>query len=94
MIVKPLIAKACKEIGYSLGSYNNRLEILAEDEYALEDVIEAIKFELLGDVLVTINGKQYVVELMYVDNEIEIDIKTRQEYKKVYDLDCYDEDDI
>ena len=73
---KEIILKEIERIGCTLGCWDNMMEKLSKTE--LKKVLENIEFE--ADTDVKINRKQYVVQIDNVDEEIDFNIITREEY--------------
>lgn len=73
---KETIEKALKELGYCLGSWSKKMEDLPNKE--LEKVLAEMEFQ--NDTDVVIGGKEYVVEIDEVDNEIDFSVLTKEEY--------------
>lgn len=78
----------------TIGTYNPLIEnITAKSVHA---VAEAFKFGT-GDVAVKIGRKQYIVEVVFVDdgdyNEIDLDILSREDFENQYGWDFFEEEE-
>lgn len=73
---KEIILKEIERIGCTLGCWDNMMEKLSKTE--LKKVLENIEFE--ADTDVKINRKQYVVQIDNVDEEIDFNVITKEEY--------------
>lgn len=78
---KQLLIEALAVNGFAIGCYNSNIEMLSKR--SLNRVIEAIDFGT-GDVKVTVNKKQYVVEIVEVCGEYDFDMKALDAYSEQY----------
>ena len=78
---KQLLIDALASRGYKLGCYNKDMELLSKR--SLNRVIEAVEFGT-GDIHVSINRSQYVIEISNVDREIDFNIIAVDAYKERY----------
>ena len=76
MTNKMRVEKAVKELGYSIGCWNEKLEDLSSAQ--LKKVIEGIEFQ--EDTDVSIKRKKHVVEIDIVDGEVDFGVLTKAEY--------------
>ncbi|NLL69711.1 MAG: hypothetical protein GX238_01115 [Epulopiscium sp.] len=79
---KKLIENKVKSLGYLIGCYNSEMEKVSKEE--LEKVLEALDFADHTDVSIFINKKEYIVEIATVDDEIDFNIMSKQEYASTY----------
>ena len=75
---KTIITEAINKLGYELGCYDSMMDKLSKKE--LQRVVEDLKYGST-DIEVKIRRKEYVVEVMYVDSEIDFSIMTMDEYQ-------------
>jgi hypothetical protein len=75
------IQKKLMSIGYSLGTYDSKIEKLSKEE--LGKVLDNIEYGST-DIGITIDRNEYVVEIYHVDNEVDINLITTKEYAKTY----------
>lgn len=80
---KTKISEAISKLegGYKLGIYHNEVEKLSKED--LDEVIFYVG-EGWKDVDVTIDNVPHVVEIATVDSEIDIMVKTKEEYSSLY----------
>jgi hypothetical protein len=76
-----LIKQKLLGIGLSLGCYDSRIEKLSKEE--LVKITDKLEYGST-DVGVTLGGKEYIVEVFHVDNEVDLNIITANEYAKKY----------
>jgi hypothetical protein len=75
------IEKKLTSIGYSLGTYDSKIEKLPNEE--LGKILNNLEYGS-SDIGVTIDRNEYVVEIFHVDNEIDFKLITTKEYAKTY----------
>lgn len=81
MTHKESIEKELKQKNFILGNYDNKLETISK--YTLKKIIGAFHYEST-DIDITINRKKYVVEVSVVDNEVDFNILSKDEYISRY----------
>lgn len=79
---KDFIINYLKELGFELGCYDNDMEKLTKKQ--LKTLMEAVKYGSC-DIDVLIKRKKYVIEAMYVDNEVDFYVLTNKEYQERYE---------
>lgn len=77
---KEIIINKIKSEGYTLGIYDNVLDKLNKQN--LKKVLDNIKY--VSDTKVFINRKPYIVEISEIDNEIDFNAMTLNEYESRY----------
>ena len=77
---KEIIINKIKSEGYTLGIYDNMLDKLNKQN--LKKVLDNIKY--VSDTKVFINRKPYIVEISEIDNEIDFNAMTLNEYESRY----------
>lgn len=77
---KEIIINKIKSEGYILGIYDNALNKLNKQN--LKKVLDNIKY--VSDTKVFINRKPYIVEISEIDNEIDFNVITLNEYESRY----------
>lgn len=80
--VKSFFENVAKDNDLVLGCYNPNLEVLTTK--ARKEVAEWISIGDYTNVVVTVRNKKYIIELSFVDGEVDIDIKTPEEYEEEY----------
>ena len=83
------ITERAKELGLTLSIYDEGIENLSYKQ--LNEVLDQLRFGT-GDVKVSIRRKQYVVEVVIDDNELDLYLLSRDEYESKYGYDLYDEE--
>lgn len=90
MTIKEKIQKRIKQ-EYSknkLGCYDSELERLTP--YYLKKVFDGLSYGDSTDVDIKIDKQNYVVEISYVDNEVDFSVITKQEYISRYGNERYE----
>jgi hypothetical protein len=77
---KEEILKVVNKLGLSIGCYDKLVDSLTLKE--LNKVLENIEYQT--DTEVTINSKNYVVEIDIVENEVDFNLLTKEEYVDRY----------
>ena len=77
---KEIIINKIKSEGYIIGIYDNQLNKLNKQN--LKKVLDNIKY--VSDTKVFINRKSYIVEISEVDNEIDFNVISLNEYESRY----------
>lgn len=70
-------------------SYDERIENVPYNQ--LDEVLDQLEFGS-GDIKVSIRRKQYVVEVVIDDNEVDLHLLSRVEYENKYGRDLYEEE--
>lgn len=78
---KVVIKQKLLSLGYSLGCYDSAIEKVSKEE--LVNIIDNLEFGST-DVGITIDSKEYVVEIFHVDNEVDLNVVTPKDYAKTY----------
>lgn len=79
---KSIIEKYVNAEGYKIGCYSDIMDTITKRQ--LNKVIEAIKMQSPTDISMNIKKVKYILEIAFVDNEIDFTFKTYEEYKNVY----------
>lgn len=77
---KEIIINKIKSEGYTLGIYDNMLDKLNKQN--LKKVLDNIRYT--SDTKIFINRKSYIVEISEVDNEIDFNVISLNEYESRY----------
>jgi hypothetical protein len=77
---KEEIQKVVNKLGLSIGCYDELADSLTIKE--LNKVLENIEYQT--DTEVTINRKKYVVEIDIVENEVDFNLLTKEEFINRY----------
>lgn len=64
--------------GYTIGCYSAKMDLLKPAQ--LRKILNEIDYGATGDVDVTINRRKHVVEISFVDNEVDFNVLTKAEY--------------
>lgn len=64
--------------GYTIGCYSAKMDLLKPAQ--LRKVLDEIYYGASGDVDVAINRRKHVVEISFVDNEVDFNVLTKAEY--------------
>ncbi len=70
-------------------SYDERIETVPYNQ--LNEILDQLQFGT-GDVLVSIRRKQYVVEVVIDNKELDLYLLSREDYENKYGYDIYDEE--
>lgn len=81
MTNKTKIINKLEELDLTLGCYDNLIEKLSNK--AIDKVLENLEYGST-DVCVKTRGKEYVVEIYHVDNEVDFGMITTTSYKNTY----------
>ena len=81
MTNKEKLIKAINGMGYELGCYHHAIESLAPNQ--LKKILEGVKYGSV-DIKVSMKRKPHIVEISYVDNEIDFNIMTLSDYENQY----------
>lgn len=81
MTNKEKLTKAINGMGYELGCYRNAIESLAPNQ--LKKILEGVKYGNT-DIKVSMKRTPHIVEISYVDNEIDFNIMTLSDYENQY----------
>ena len=76
------IQKEIEKHGYNLGCYDSEIEKLNPSN--LKKILDVIKYGDSTDVPIFINRKKYIVEISIIDNEIDFQVLTLEEYEARY----------
>lgn len=87
---KNQIIKAIEKNGNILGCYDEAINKL--NKRWLNEVIEGINFGDSTDVFVYINRRPYVVEISYVDNEVDFIMLSKAEYIDRYGSEFFEKE--
>ena len=82
------ITQQAKELGLTVAIYDEGIEKVSNKQ--LNEVLDQLRFGT-GDVKVSIRRRQYVVEVVIDNNELDLYLLTRDEYESKYGYDLYDE---
>jgi hypothetical protein len=77
---KEIIINKIKSEGYIIGIYDNQLNKLNKQN--LKKVLDNIRYT--SDTKIFINRKSYIVEISEVDNEIDFNVISLNEYESRY----------
>lgn len=83
------LQERANSLGLTITSYDNRIENVSYNQ--LNEVLDQLEFDS-GDIKVSIKRKQYVIEVVIDDNEIDLHLLTRDEYENKYGRDLYEEE--
>lgn len=83
------ITERANALGLTVTTYDEDVENVPHKH--LDEVLNQLEFGS-GDVLVSIRRKQYVLEVVIDDNELDLHLLSRDEYKNKYGRDLYDEE--
>ena len=75
---KAKLEQEANKYGYTIGCYNAKMDLLKPAQ--LRKVLDEIYFESSTDVDVAINRRKHVVEISFVDNEVDFNVLTKAEY--------------
>jgi hypothetical protein len=75
------IEKKLMSIGFSLGTYDSKIDKLSKEE--LVKILNNIEYGST-DIWVILDRNEYVVEIYHVDNEIDLKLISTNEYAKTY----------
>lgn len=87
MTNKAKVEKQAKELGYTIGIYNDKIDLMTTKE--LNKVLENMEFQ--ADTDVSIKRKKHVVEIDIVDNEVDLKVLTKNEYIDRYGNERYED---
>lgn len=77
MTNKERIIKFLKAKGYVVGCWDNKIEQMTL--YSLGKMLKSI-YDDSTDIIVSINRKVHVVEVCFMDNEVDFTVLTKKEY--------------
>lgn len=83
------ITERANELGLTVVSYDESIENMSLKH--LDEVLDQLEFGT-GDIKVSIRRKQYVLEVVIDDNELDLQLLSRDEYKNKYGRDIYEEE--
>lgn len=83
------ITERAKKLGLTVAIYDEGIENMSLKQ--LDAVLDQLPFGT-GDVKVSIRRRQYVVEVVIDDNELDLYLLSREEYESKYGCDLYDEE--
>lgn len=83
------ITQQAKELGLTIGLYDESIENMSLKQ--LDEVLDQLRFGT-GDVKVSIKRRQYVVEVVIDNSELDLYLLTRDEYESKYGYDLYDQE--
>lgn len=84
---KEKLKEKAKEFDYVIGCYDVKIDNLSKKE--LRWIIDNITGDYT-DVPVTLNGEKCIVEIAYVDNEIDFNFVSKNEYINRYGREQYE----
>ncbi len=77
------------QLGLTIGIYDKKIENVSLKQ--LKEVLDQLEFGS-GDIKVSIRKKQYVIEVVIDDSEVDLHILAREEYINKYGRDIYEEE--
>ena len=80
MTNKQRIENKLENINCSLGCYDSKIDKLSQKE--LKKVLDNLEFDT--DVEVTLNRKKHIIEVFFIDNEVDLSVKSLNEYSSTY----------
>ena len=80
MTNKQIIEQTLENKGCILGCYDSKIDKLSKKE--LKKVLDNLEFDT--DIEVTLSRKKHVIEVFYVDNELDLSVKSLNEYANTY----------
>lgn len=83
------ITERANTLGLTVATYDEGIENVSLKQ--LDAVLDQLEFGT-GDIKVSIRKKQYVVEVVIDDNELDLYLITREEYENKYGCDVYEEE--
>ena len=83
------ITERANELGLTVVSYDESIENVSLKQ--LDAVLDQLEFGT-GDIKVSIRRKQYVLEVVIDDNELDLHLLSRDDYKNKYGYDLYEEE--
>ena len=83
------ITERANTLGLIVATYDEGIENVSLKQ--LDAVLDQLEFGT-GDIKVSIRKKQYVVEVVIDDNELDLYLITREEYENKYGRDVYEEE--
>lgn len=78
---KLAIQEKLMSIGFSLGIYDSEMDKLSKKE--LKKVLENMEYGDT-DIVVMLDKKEYIVEVFYVENEVDFKVTSPKDYAKTY----------
>lgn len=83
------ITECAKKLGLTVDIYDEGIENISYNQ--LNEILDQLQFGT-GDVLVSIRRKQYVVEVVIDNKELDVYLLSREDYENKYGYDIYDEE--
>ena len=83
------ITEYAKELGLTVAIYDEGIENISYKQ--LNEILDQLRFGT-GDVKVSIRRKQYVVEVVIDNQELDLYLLSREDYESKYGYDLYDEE--
>ena len=90
MTNKLIIEQTANNHGYTIGCYDEKLELLKTAQ--LRKLLEYVEMGDYTDVDVAINRRKHVVELAFVDGDVDFSVLTKAEYIDRYGDERWAED--
>ena len=75
---KTKVESVANKNGLTIGCWNAKIDLLKPVQ--LKKVLAEIEYESSTDVDVAINRRKHVVEISFVDNEVDFNVLTKAEY--------------
>lgn len=88
---KEFIENTIKAHGYTLGCYNQKIEKLSFK--AVNEILDNVTRGFFGDMCVEVRRVKYIVETCNVDNEVDLNILTPEEFESQYGWDFFEDED-
>ena len=82
-----LILSELEKLNMTLGCYDEKINTL--DNNNINKVVAAVKWE--SDTIVHINRKIFIVEIDIVDNEVDFNLLSKEEYISRYGSELFEE---
>ena len=83
------ITERANELSLTVAIYDEGIENISYNQ--LNEILDQLQFGT-GDVLVSIRRKQYVVEVVIDNKELDLYLLSREDYENKYGYDIYDEE--
>ena len=83
------ITERSNELSLTVAIYDEGIENISYNQ--LNEILDQLQFGT-GDVLVSIRRKQYVVEVVIDNKELDLYLLSREDYENKYGYDIYDEE--
>lgn len=83
------IQERANSLGLTVATYDERIENVSYNQ--LDEILDQLEFGS-GDIKVSIRRKQFIIEVVIDDNEVDLHLLSRDEYENKYGRDLYEEE--